>query len=318
MSDHSGGLSSAGRAFASHARGQQFEPARPHAELSQLMGQFFCFQRAEKYCSHFEEYRGQTMYHFFVGQDQITDRQIRITGEDYNHAVRVLRLKDGEKVLVSGPDGKDYFSRVCGSIHDEQVLLLEIEQISGENHELPAEITLYMSLPKSDKMELIIQKATELGAARIVPVESKNCVMRLEPKKTAAKLSRWQAIAEAAAKQSKRSLIPEIAAPMSFTEAVREAETKSNVRLIPYEEEKGMLATCGAIVSFLPGTDISVFVGPEGGYDPLEILFAKNHGVIPVSLGKRILRAETAAIAILSLIMIRLEIAASPGMLGEE
>lgn len=257
------------------------------------------------------------MYHFFVQEDQIGENSIRLTDADYNHAVHVLRLKSGEQVMVSDPEGHDYYCTVDTAEEAAHELLLTIDRRSEENHELPARITLYQSLPKSDKMELIIQKATELGVTCIVPVESRNCVMKLEPKKTDAKVARWQAIAEAAAKQSKRSIIPEIAKPLSFTEAVKQAEAESNVRIIPYENENGMLGTCEAIIQFLPGSDIAVFVGPEGGYDAMEIRFADNHGIRPVSLGKRILRAETAALAILSLIMIRLEIAATPGVMED-
>lgn len=257
------------------------------------------------------------MYHFFVEKEQIEENRIRITGEDYNHAVRVLRLKKGEKVMVSDPSGTDYYSLVEEVREEAEELLLSIEEVSTENHELPAKITLYQSLPKSDKLELIIQKAVELGVTRIVPVESRNCVVKLEPKKAESKRARWQAIAEAAAKQSKRSIIPEVAAPMGFTDAVKEAEASSNVCIIPYEDEKGMMGTCEAIIKFLPGSDIAVFVGPEGGYDSMEVKFAQNHGIAPVSLGKRILRAETAALAILSLIMIRLEIASTPGIMED-
>lgn len=257
------------------------------------------------------------MYHFFVQNDQIEDSCIRIREKDYKHAVNVLRLRKGEEVMVSDLSGQDYYCLVDAVLEEQQELLLSIGRRSEENHELPARITLYQSLPKSDKMELIIQKATELGVTRIVPVESRNCVMKLEPKKAESRISRWQAIAEAAAKQSKRSRIPEVTAPLSFTGAVKQAAAESSVKIIPYENENGMIGTCEAIIQFLPGADIAVFVGPEGGYDPLEIRFADSHGITPVSLGKRILRAETAAMAILSLIMIRLEIAATPGVMED-
>ena len=251
------------------------------------------------------------MYHFFVEENSINGDEIIISGSDYNHAVNVLRLRTGEKIMVSDESGTDYYCTVGEA--DGTVLMVHIDEKSSENHELPARVTLYQSLPKSDKMELIIQKATELGVTDIVPVESRNCIMKLEPKKTASKIVRWQAIAEAAAKQSKRSVIPVVHDPMSFVDAVRQAETESGVRIIPYEDERGMAGLCEAIISFIPGADIAVFVGPEGGYDRMEIRHAINHGISPVSLGKRILRAETAAISILSLIMVRLEIAADTG-----
>lgn len=255
------------------------------------------------------------MYHFFTDGNNINGEEITIIGSDYNHAVNVLRLRPGEKIMVSDEEGTDYYCTVGNA--DGEKLCVHIEEKAGINHELPAKVTLYQSLPKSDKMELIIQKATELGVTDIVPVESRNCIMKLEPKKTAAKIARWQAIAEAAAKQSKRSVIPTVHEPMAFTEAVKLAEEESSVRIIPYEDERGMTGMCEAIISFIPGADIAVFVGPEGGYDKLEIKHAMNHGVSPVSLGRRILRAETAAISILSLIMIRLEIALDNGISEE-
>lgn len=251
------------------------------------------------------------MYHFFVEKTDISENVASLRDDNYNHAANVLRLRAGEQVMVSDEEGTDYYCTVMAEQPAaEKTLRLSVDRIAENNHELPARITLYMSLPKSDKMELIIQKATELGVTDIVPVESKNCIMKLEPKKAEAKIARWQAIAEAAAKQSKRSVIPAVHAPMRFTEAVKKAEEESSVRLIPYEDSRGMHSMCEAIISFLPGADIAVFIGPEGGYDQLEIKYAVDHGIRPVSLGKRILRCETAAIAVLSLIMIRLEIAA--------
>ena len=251
------------------------------------------------------------MYHFFVDKDNILDDSILIKGDDYNHAVNVLRLKPGERVMISDPDGTDYMCSVASVEENEEeaALRLLIEEVCEDNHELPARVVLFQCLPKTDKMELIIQKAAELGVSDIVPVASKNCVVKLDDKKSENKQKRWQAIAESAAKQSKRSIIPRIHNVMSFKEAVELCEGL-DVRLIPYEDEKGLTATCEAIVSFIPGRSIGVFIGPEGGFDQLEVSMAKRHGIVPISLGKRILRTETAAIAILSLIMIRLEIAA--------
>lgn len=251
------------------------------------------------------------MVHFFTQAENIADGFITITGGDYNHGVNALHLKKGEPVLVSDEDAVDYSCIVEEIRQPEKQLILKIEAVSEENHELPAEITLYQCLPKSDKLEWIIEKATELGASRIVPVQSKNCVMKLEEKKAEAKLRRWNAIAEAAAKQSKRSEIPVVDAPLSFTEAVKEAESRCDVCVIPYENERGMLSTCQAIIQFEPGKKIAVLIGPEGGFDRMEYKFACDHGFNPISLGKRILRTETAAVCALSLVMIRVEIAAS-------
>lgn len=251
------------------------------------------------------------MHHFFVDKDKISGSSVILDDhDDYNHAVRVLRLKKGEKIIVSDNEGVDYICIVdeIGDASEGEQLKLIIDEVMSENHELPAKVVLFQCLPKSEKMELIIQKAVELGVSDIYPVISKNCVVRLDDKKAASKTKRWQLIAENAAKQSKRSIIPTVHEPVNFRQAVELAED-CDVRIMPYENEDGLVGTCEAIVSFIPGRNVGVFVGPEGGFDPLEVSMAARHGIRPISLGKRILRTETAAIAILSLVMIRLEIA---------
>ncbi len=258
------------------------------------------------------------MHHFFVEKENFTDGRVCISGEDYNHAVNVLRLNTGERVLISDHDGRDFICLVeeKKETDGESGLWLKIEKEAEENHELPAKVVLFQCLPKSDKLEFIIQKAVELGVSSIVPVASKNCVVKLDDKKTGSKLKRWRTIAESAAKQSLRSVVPAIHEPVSFKEAVGLMEDY-DVRLIPYENEKGIDSICEAIVNFVPGRSIAVIIGPEGGFDRLEVSMAERHGIMPVSLGKRILRTETAAISILSLIMIRLEIAAGMDLEAE-
>ena len=260
------------------------------------------------------------MHHFFVEKGNISDNTVIISNkDDYNHAVRVLRLKKGEKIMVSDTDGVDYICIVDEATESKEAseLRLIIDEILSENHELLSKVVLFQCLPKSEKMELIIQKAVELGVSDIVPVISKNCVVKLDDKKTVSKTKRWQLIAENAAKQSKRSIIPTVHEPVDFRQAVELCES-CDVSLIPYENENGMTATCEAIVSFIPGYSIGVLIGPEGGFDPLEVSMAARHGIRAVSLGKRILRTETAAIAMLSLIMIRLEIASEMNLEEEE
>jgi len=259
------------------------------------------------------------MHHFFIEAGDIADGSIFLKEDNYNHAVNVLRLRIGERIMVSDPEGVDYLCSVAEICRSEQEAWLRaaIGETCGDNHELPSEVVLFQCLPKADKMELIIQKAVELGVTSIVPVQSKNCVVKLDDKKAESKIKRWQAIAESAAKQSKRSVVPVVEDVLSFPEAVRRLEG-FDIKMIPYEDEKGLTTMCEAIISFVPGRRIGAIIGPEGGFDPLEVSLAKRHGILPVSLGKRILRAETAAISILSLIMIRLEIAAEQGLLMEE
>ncbi|MDO4265961.1 MAG: 16S rRNA (uracil(1498)-N(3))-methyltransferase [Eubacteriales bacterium] len=247
------------------------------------------------------------MHHFFVKNHQISGTEAYILEDDYNHAANVLRLSAGETILLSDEDGQDYLCSVEEILPETERIRLSVLEEQAENHELPARVWLFQGLPKSDKLELIIQKATELGVSDIVPVDMKNCVVRLDGKKAEAKQKRWQAIAESAAKQSKRSCIPTVHPVTRFTDAVRMAESFA-VKILPYEAEDGITGMCEAIVSFLPGRDIAVMIGPEGGFDHMEVKLASNRGFRPVSLGKRILRTETAAIAVLAMIMIRLEI----------
>ena len=244
------------------------------------------------------------MYQFDVEPEQIQDKTIVITGGDVNHIKNVLRMKPGEEVLISSRDGGDYLCRVAELTAD--TVRMEILTARESSMELPARIHLFQGLPKSDKLELIIQKAVELGAYRIIPVETKFTVVRLDKKKEEAKKKRWNAIAESAAKQSKRSRIPEVTGVCSFEEALKEAESY-DLKLIPYECADGIKATRGLIEKAAPGMDIAVFIGPEGGFAEEEIAKASAAGILPVTLGKRILRTETAGLCILSALMLQLE-----------
>ena len=245
------------------------------------------------------------MYHFFVEPGQIEGNRIRITGGDYNHIKNVLRLKAGEELAVSnGIDKREYRCGIEGFTED--TVLCTLRFIREEGVELVCPVTLYQGIPKGDKMELIIQKAVELGAVRVVPVAMKRCVVRLDEKKAAAKRERWQAIARAAAKQSRRAVVPQIALPMSFQEAAREA-AEAEVALLPYELEDGFSHTRELLEGVQKGQSISVMIGPEGGFDEEEIAFADNLGLQRITLGKRILRTETAGMVMLSVLMYELE-----------
>lgn len=241
-----------------------------------------------------------------MNPEQVEDGLIRITGSDVNHIKNVLRIRRGEEMLVSDGTGRDYLCQAEEIAGQEvTVRILETEE---EGRELPSRIWLFQGLPKSDKMEFIIQKAVELGAAGIVPVSTRNTVVKLDPKKEEAKVKRWQVIAESAAKQSKRSLVPRVSGIMTLKEAFDYVESQGfSVRLIPYEHEAGMDGTKTELDAAGPGQDIAVFIGPEGGFDEREIELALSKGVRPISLGRRILRTETAGLALLSVLMMRLE-----------
>lgn len=245
------------------------------------------------------------MYQFFVQQNQIQDKIIRITGPDVNHIKNVLRMKPGGEIAVSnGVDGREYR---CGilEIQDEQIVC-ELRFIKEEGVELPSKIYLFQGLPKSDKMEFIIQKAVELGVFEIIPVASKRTVVKLDEKKEKNKRNRWQGIAEAAAKQSKRRIIPQVKGVMSFETAVGYA-SKMDIKIIPYELAEGMEDTKAIIGSLRDNQSVAVFIGPEGGFDEKEIQAAVQNGLQPITLGKRILRTETAGLTVLAWIMYQLE-----------
>lgn len=245
------------------------------------------------------------MHQFFVEPSQIQGNRIRITGKDVNHIRRVLRMQPGEEISVSnGEDGKEYR---CGiEIIEEDQIICSLRFIKEEGMELPSRVYLFQGLPKADKMELIIQKAVELGVYEIIPVSTKRAVVRLEGKKALQKTARWQGISEAAAKQSKRKVIPRIQEPMSFKEAIACCKDME-IKLIPYELAEGMKATREIFSSLTAGQDIALFIGPEGGFDEQEISLAKEAGVVPITLGKRILRTETAGFTVLAWIMYQLE-----------
>lgn len=245
------------------------------------------------------------MYQFFVESSQICGKIIYIIGSDVNHIKNVLRMKPGEEIAVSnGVDGKEYR---CGiTAIEEDRIVCELRFVKEDGMELSSRVYLFQGLPKADKMELIIQKAVELGVHEIIPVSTKRCVVKLEDKKAAAKITRWQGIAEAAAKQSKRRIVPRISNVMSFKEAIAKASSM-DVKLIPYELAEGMERTKSLMENLKAGQDIAVFIGPEGGFEEAEINLALSVGIEPVTLGKRILRTETAGFTVMAWIMYQLE-----------
>ena len=246
------------------------------------------------------------MQRFFVEPHQIDEaaHQIHIVGTDVNHMSNVLRMKQGEEVWISDGGKKEYRCAIEAFSADE--VLLHIIYAQEPDYELSSRIYLFQGLPKADKMELIIQKAVELGAYEIIPVETKRCVVKLDGKKAAKKVDRWQQIAESAAKQSKRMLIPNVHQILSFKEALKYAESM-DIRLIPYELAKGMQETKEILAAIEPGQSIGIFIGPEGGFEEKEVEAAISEGAKPITLGKRILRTETAGLAILSVLMFQLE-----------
>ena len=243
------------------------------------------------------------MFNFFVDSNNRQGNGFVITGSDFNHIVNVLRMSIGDTFLVSC----DGISNLCEIKNiDADAVVVDVIEENYNDTTLPIKIYLFQGLPKADKMELIIQKSVELGVEEIVPVEMSNCVVKLEPKKKQSKVARWQAIAESGAKQSKRNSIPRVSDVLSYKEALKKTE-ELDVFLVPYECAEGMAATKQAFSQIKPGMSVGIIIGPEGGFNEKEIEDALNVGGKVISLGKRILRTETAAITAVGACMLYAE-----------
>lgn len=244
------------------------------------------------------------MHRFFVKEDQIQEDKIWICGSDVNHIKNVLRMKPGEKVFLSCGNDLEYECSLEEFEGDE--ICARIVDVHGMKTELETELILYQGLPKGDKMEWIIQKAVELGASKIVPVRMKRCVVKLDAKKAKKKVSRWNGIAQSAAKQARRGKIPVVTEVMDFKEAMEDAKSL-DMFLVPYEEAKGMEHSRELFQKAKEKKSIGIIIGPEGGFDKEEIEAAKLAGGNVLTLGKRILRTETAGMTMLSILMFLLE-----------
>ena len=244
------------------------------------------------------------MQQFFAEPSWIRENKIFMQGSDVNHIRNVLRMKPGEDVRVNDGRGKTYLC--CISSYEEQTAVLDILKELDSDTELPSRIILFQGLPKGDKMEWIVQKAVELGAYSIVPFAAKRSVVKLDEKKAAKKRARWQLIAKGAAEQSGRGIIPEVSTVRTFAEALGMAGDL-DVVLIPYELEEGMKETARVLENIECGQSMGIFIGPEGGFEEEEVERAKEAGAYAITLGKRILRTETAGLTTLSVLMYHLE-----------
>lgn len=245
------------------------------------------------------------MYRFYVSADQLAEKEVFISGGDVNHIKNVLRLEVGDWIVACDGNGTDYVSRIQSICSDEVVASIEKVQPTGT--ELPVRITLFQGMPKKDKLELIIQKAVELGACEIVPVMTKRTVVKLsEEKKINKRLERWQSIAYAAAKQCDRGIIPTVHKPVSYEEALAMAD-QLDYNVIPYELQTGMEEARKIVDQACKQRSLGIFVGPEGGFEPEEVERAMTRNIHPMTLGKRILRTETAGMALLSILMFQMQ-----------
>ena len=227
------------------------------------------------------------MYRFFVNAENILEDTILVTGSDVNHIKNVLRMKIGEEILISDGNDKEY---VCSILNmDDEKVEAKILDINGPGRELSIKVYLFQGLPKGDKMETVIQKMVELGVYGIVPVSTKRSIVKLDAKKAANKVKRWNAISESAAKQSKRGIIPRVNDVCTFKQAIDMAKELNIIRGLKKD------------------TSVGIFIGPEGGFAKEEVNAVMEENGTPITLGKRILRTETAGMAIMSVIMFMME-----------
>ena len=247
------------------------------------------------------------MYQFFINSCQVAEHEVTIIGEDVNHIKNVLRMKPGEEIAaIDHETGTEYRCEI--EDFKEDTVQCKLLFTKEDGIELPSKVYLFQGLPKSDKMELIIQKAVELGVYKVIPLATKRAVVKLDAKKEASKLTRWNLISESAAKQSKRRIVPEVTGVMTVKEALEYCRD-FDIKLIPYElaDKEAMADTKKIIDNLQPNQSIAIFIGPEGGFEESEVTTAVDAGFSPITLGRRILRTETAGFTVLSWIMYHLE-----------
>lgn len=248
------------------------------------------------------------MSKFFVNSNQINDNKIEIIGEDINHIKNVLRLSIGDEIKICSKDNAQNYLCAISNINVERITCNIIEKISAET-EGNVELHIFQGLPKADKMELIIQKGTELGVSEFIPVSFKRSIVKLSGKDEMKKIERWNKIAEVAAKQSGRDIVPNVRS-IENVKKVCENIKEYDIVLVAYEMEDKNFIKSELLKLKENSKDkykIAVVIGPEGGIDTEEIKLFKEHNAKIISLGKRILRTETVALQVSSIIMYELE-----------
>ncbi|MBK5242599.1 16S rRNA (uracil(1498)-N(3))-methyltransferase [Clostridium sp.] len=243
------------------------------------------------------------MHKFFVPKQSIVDNVAIIDGEDVKHIYKVLRLKVSDKVSINNGEGKEYIGEI--TLIDKKQVIINLLEESAINNESAIEVYLFQGLPKSAKMDLIVQKNTELGVKAITPVITERVVVKTDLKEFK-KVDRWNRIALEASKQSKRSLVPQINAPIEFVNLLEELKPM-NLVVVPYENEEGYgIKKLVQNIEKKHIVKVAIVIGPEGGFEEYEILKLKEIGAQIVTLGPRILRTETAGFTCLSLLMYEL------------
>ncbi len=245
---------------------------------------------------------------FFVNQTQLNNEKIFIEGQDVKHIKNVLRMKVGEHIDVCNVDVTQNYECEIEEINNENIICKIIKERENDS-ESKVKITIFQGLPKADKMELVIQKSVELGVYNIVPVAMKRCVVKLDSKDVRKKVERWQKISEVAAKQCGRDIIPKVSEVVKIDDICKMMDSYDKI-IVAYENEKdNTLKNEIQKIRMLDKEEIKigVLIGPEGGIDEKEIEVLKSAGGNIVTLGKRILRTETVALNVLSILLYELE-----------
>ncbi len=241
------------------------------------------------------------MPRFFVAPEQINNDQVYISGPDVNHINRVLRLGPGDGLLVLDGRGGAYEAVIEKACREQVTCTIKKEVAAGTG--IPVRVTLVQGIPKGDKMDLIIQKGTEIGISRVIPLICRRSVVKLKGDKSLRRLERWRRIALEAAKQCRRADVPEVLEPAGWNRVWEDMPPEAAAFILWEEEKVRTLKEIFRRDRDMVGEEVYVFIGPEGGFTPDEVRTAVAHGMLPVSLGPRILRTETAGLAVLSIIL---------------
>lgn len=244
------------------------------------------------------------MQRYFVSPRAVQGDEVRITGDDVKHIVRVMRYTTGDEIICADGAGNAYIVRLAQLEPD--VVIGAIVRSLDEKVESEVKITLVQGLPKGDKMDMIVQKCTEVGAMRVVPAVMDRTIVQYDTKKESKRRERWQRIAKESAEQAHRLQIPEIAEIVSFRKWLEQHAAEYDILLIAYEAEHGR-ALHNVLADFSDRANkpvnVAVIIGPEGGLEAAEVEFAQQHGALPITLGPRILRTETAGVVVTAVIL---------------
>lgn len=248
------------------------------------------------------------MQRYFLSNSQFQDHTVTINGEDAHHIVRVMRMEEGSQVYCCNEEGKTAIAEITNFTNDGVVL--HIVKWVEESKELPVQVSIASGLPKGDKLELIIQKATELGAHQFVPFNAARSIVKWDEKKGSKKVERWEKIAKEAAEQSHRSVVPAIMKPVSLEYLINESKN-FDYKIVAYEEvaKAGEMSRfANVLTNIKPGQSILAVFGPEGGLTDKEVERLEDNGFVTCGLGPRILRTETAPLYVLSAISYHFEL----------